>query len=136
MVTYHPPNSFIKMLIISTFSFPFISSCTKNIGPTPSSNPQLPNLVTLSQHIQPIFNANCNATGCHTGGSQAAAKLDLTQGNSRAYLFLKQDIDTLQPTTCTLMIELNNSLMPKNALALSSYNISLIQKWIQQGAKP
>ena len=135
MYTSYPPNSLVKLLIISAMSI-VISSCTKQIGPNSSSNPQLPNLVTLSQHIQPIFNSSCNATGCHIGGSQAAAKLDLTQGNSQAYLFSKKDIDTLHPTTCTLMIELNNALMPKNAPALSAYNISLVQKWIQQGAKP
>ena len=94
----------------------------------------LPDVVSFSNHIQPVFNAHCNSSNCHSGGSPAG-NLNLTAAVVYSQLFAKQEVDTVNVNASVLYIEVNSGTMPKNAGKLSNYNIGLIQKWIQQGAK-
>lgn len=94
----------------------------------------LPDVVSFSNHIQPLFNAHCNSSSCHSGGSPAG-NLNLTAAVAYSQLFAKNEVDTINVNASVLYIEVNSGTMPKNAGKLSNYNIGLIQKWIQQGAK-
>ncbi len=98
--------------------------------------PQLPAVVSFSQHILPIFNSTCSLSGCHSGGSPTG-NLDLTSAHAYTQLFARHEVDTLNPTLSVLYIQINSTgstQMPPTG-KMSAYNINLILKWIQQKAK-
>lgn len=110
------------------------SSCRKDY-PFTEKKILLPDSVSFHQYIIPIFNANCNNTGCHSGASPKA-HLNLSPNVAYSQLFSKSEIDTLQPTQSVLYIELvstSNQMPPMGRL--SDYDIALVLKWIQQKAK-
>ncbi len=96
-----------------------------------------PTIVSFSNDVLPILNANCSISGCHTAGSSAGG---LDMDASVAYSRLMQPgsgyVDTINPNNSLLYTQLNNSsdIMPPSG-KLSDCKIALIQKWIQQKAK-
>ena len=54
----------------------------------------IPEVVSFSADIQPIFNEGCNNAGCHATGGIAP---DLTPANAYADLFAKNLIDLVNP---------------------------------------
>ncbi|HXD92837.1 MAG TPA: hypothetical protein VNX01_06455 [Bacteroidia bacterium] len=119
----------IAILIVTSACF---FSCKKKTSP--STTPSLPATVSFSNDIMPVFNAHCNTSGCHSGGSPAAS-LNLSQSVAYSQLFAKHEIDTTNASNSNLHIEVASGQMPQTGGKLSDYNISLIQKWIQQKAK-
>jgi len=107
-------------------------SCKKKTSPNPT--PSLPTTVSFSNDIMPVFNAHCNTSGCHEGGSPAAG-LNLSQSIAYSQLFAKHEIDTTNASNSNLYIQVASGQMPQTGGKLSDYNISLIQKWIEQKAK-
>lgn len=85
-----------------------------------------PSVVSLSQHLQPIFNAEC--IGCHASGSF----MDLTTGEAFNTLISGDYVNTTNP---------ENSKMYKTFIGdgshvgrTSDYNVQLILSWIGNGA--
>ena len=114
----------------------FIFSCKKSTTQTTTTPPtqQLPAVVSFSTNVVPIFNANCNSSGCHAATAPAAG-LNLTSTSAYSSLMAKNETYTINPTGSNLYIEIANGEMPKPPAAnLSSYNQQLVLKWIQQGA--
>ena len=97
----------------------------------------LPATVSFSKNIMPIFNANCNLSGCHTGATHAG---NLNLEPSVAYSQLLQSrtgyVDTLNPQSCILYSKLisESDAMPPGG-RLDDCTINLILEWIQQKAK-
>lgn len=96
----------------------------------------LPETVSFSQHVIPLFNTNCNTSGCHSG-TQPAGNLNLE--SSKAYAALTKPgsgyIDTVNPNFSLLyaqMISVNTPMPPTGQLAKCSTD--LILKWITQKA--
>ncbi len=118
---------FVVPLVIMSACF---VSCKKNVTTTEV----LPDVVFFSNHIIPIFNASCVSSGCHSGSSPAAS-LNLTSNVAYSQLFSKHEIDTINVNSSSLYTEVASGAMPKVASKLSDYDVSLIQKWIQQKAK-
>jgi hypothetical protein len=92
-------------------------------------DPDIPDIVSYSADIQPIFDRSCNNAGCHaTGGTSP----DLTPANSYADLFAENLIDQATPE--------NSVLYKKCASGGSMYKYTepgdpeIILKWIQDGA--
>jgi hypothetical protein len=117
----------------------FLFSCKKDTSiNTSNTTPQqpLPTVVSFSTHIVPIFNNTCNnASGCHAASSPAAG-LNLTAASAYGSLFSKYEIDTINPSSSNLYIEITNGAMPKYPAApLTTYSRQLVLKWIQQKAK-
>lgn len=119
----------VTILIVTSTCF---FSCKKKTAPPPTQT--LPAVVSFSNDIMPVFNAHCNTSGCHGGGSPAAG-LNLSQSVAYSQLFVKHEIDTTNASNSNLYIEVASGQMPQTGGKLSDYNISLIQKWIQQKAK-
>jgi hypothetical protein len=124
----HPRQAFVMIIIIASVC---LFSCKKK---TTAPTPTLPNVVSFSAHIVPIFNASCVSGDCHSGGSPAAG-LNLSSSVAYSQLFSKREIDTVNANSSNLYIEVASGAMPQSGSKLSDYNISLIQKWIQQKAK-
>jgi hypothetical protein len=96
----------------------------------------LPETVSFSQHIVPLFNAHCNTSGCHSG-NQPAGGLNLEPNN--AYAQLSQSgsgyIDTINPNYSLLyaqMISVNTPMPPTGTLEKCSTD--LVLRWISQKA--
>jgi hypothetical protein len=89
----------------------------------------VPEVVSFSANIQPIFNQSCNISGCHSTGGTAP---DLTPANAYADLFSMNLIDLATPA--------NSKLYTKVATggAMNKYSQpgdpEIILKWIQEGA--
>jgi uncharacterized membrane protein len=128
------PINFILALLVIVVS----ASCTKKVGKlapvTPTAIVQLPAVVSFSNDIQPVFNANCNSVGCHSAVSPAAS-LDLTAVSAYANLINKHEIYVANPSGSNLVILIAGLQMPKPPAApLTDYEQQLILNWIQQGA--
>ncbi len=81
--------------------------------------------------IQPLMNTYCASANCH-GGSSPAAAIDLS--NYAGVLAAAQSGGLVG----SVKFDSNNtgfSNMPKNGTKLSDCNISLITKWVREGAQ-
>ena len=96
-----------------------------------------PSIVSFKNDIQPIFNANCNTSGCHSG-NKAAGNLKLESANVYAILLDSKSgyIDTLHPENSILYVSMTSKTNPMPPSGkLDECVTGLILKWIQQGAK-
>lgn len=104
----------------------FISSCeyekTEPLDPN-----DLPEVVSYSEHIQPVYDANC--VKCH-GGSTAP---DLRPENSYFDLISGNYLDTDAPESSYLYQKISGS--GSMAPYADDYERALILKWIEQGAE-
>ncbi len=132
LITKHKKQVFAVLLLVASACFFSCKKSTATATPLPSQ--PLPDVVSFSNHIIPIFNTSCVSGGCHSGGS-AAAGLNLSVNVAYTQLFTKHEIDTVNVNSSQLYTEVASGAMPKGTSKLSDYNISLIQKWIQQKAK-
>jgi hypothetical protein len=129
---------FPLFLLIISISY---STCTyKNgneINPVQDCTGYLPDTVSFSKNIVPLFTTYCAIPTCHSGPKPAGS---LALDASVAYYQLGGPgggyIDTLHPTYGVLYSSLVSSFnpMPPNG-SLSTCNLQLIQKWMKQGGK-
>jgi hypothetical protein len=122
-----PMKKFI-LLIITLIGITAWQSCQYEwIDPI---DPDLPEVVSFSVDIIPIFNEGCNATGCHATGGVAP---DLTPENAYASLFATGMIDLDTPedsrlyTKCAPGGSMNTHTQPGDP--------ELILQWITEGAE-
>lgn len=118
----------LNYLLIIIF---FFTACKKSVF----INPELPDTVSFQKHIVPIFNNNCNTSGCHSGNSPQAG-LNLESGKAYKQLWAKSMLDTLHPKNSLLYFQMTSSdkPMPPSGL-LDTFYTKEVLKWIQQGAK-
>jgi hypothetical protein len=90
----------------------------------------IPEVVSFSADIQPIFNEGCNNAGCHAPGGTAP---DLTPANAYADLFAMSLVDTVNPEKSILYLKLAEGGSMKK-YAPSGDPDDLILEWIKQGA--
>lgn len=100
-------------------------------------NNPLPDPVSFSNNIIPIFNEHCNFIGCHAGTSP---KGHLNLSPSVAYSNLMKIgsgyIDTLNPIASLLyaqMISTSKPMPPSGTL--NDCSIQIVLRWIKQKAK-
>ena len=89
----------------------------------------IPDVVSFSTDIIPIFNSSCNTGPCHSTGGESP---DLTAANAYQSLFDNNLIDTAQPENSILYQEISSGGMKSYS---TSSNTELILTWIKQGAK-
>jgi len=109
-------------------------SCKKG-STEPVCNP--PATVSFSKDIQPIFNANCNTSGCHSG-TKPAGNLNLESNQAYANLMDSKSgyIDTIKPENSILYVSMTSKTNPMPPTGkLDGCTTDLILKWIQQGAR-
>lgn len=92
-------------------------------------DPVIPDVVSYSANIQPIFDRSCNSSGCHSTGGVSP---DLTPANAYNDLLAKNMINTASPessrlyTKCATGGSMNKFCQPGDP--------EIILKWIQEGA--
>lgn len=89
----------------------------------------VPDVVSFSVDIQPIFDQSCNNAGCHaTGGTDP----DLSPANAYAVLFSDNLIDLVTPANSILYKKVaTGGIMNKYT---QPGDPEIILKWIQEGA--
>jgi hypothetical protein len=115
------------LLIISLLAVMGWQSCQYDwVDPI---DPVIPDVVSFSADIIPIFNRSCNNVGCHAAGGVAP---DLSPANAWADLFAEEQIDLAVP---------ENSILYKKCAtggSMAKYtqagDAEIILKWIQEGA--
>lgn len=93
----------------------------------------IPDTVSFSQYIIPIFNENCNASGCHSSGGVAP---DLSSVNAWSDLWLYGLVDTVDDESSILyqrMYSTSNPMPPSGKLP--GGEDQLVLEWIKQGAQ-
>ena len=92
----------------------------------------VPTNVSLVNDVQPIFDLNCNKSGCH----DAAPSHDPSLVKENAYLALKQGgyINTTVAEQSVLYQVIAEGNMPPSG-ALAQKDLNIILGWIREGAK-
>ena len=92
----------------------------------------IPDTVSFSNDIIPIFNNNCNESGCHSTGGIAP---DLTPQNAYFELWLYGMVDTANAESSTLYIRMASTSNPMPPTGkLTDDKVQLVLAWIEQGA--
>lgn len=118
----------IILLIIALVGFATLHSCTYDwYEPI---EPDIPDVVSYSVNIQPIWDDGCNDSGCHAAGGTSP---DLTKENSYNSLWSNGLINTTDPynskiyTKCAPNGSMNKYTEPGD--------YQMILAWLEQGAK-
>lgn len=111
-------------------------SCTKDIG-RKKVDCIIPETVSFSKDIAPLFTANCSTSGCHSGNNPAG---NLNLEASVAYAQLHKNgsgyIDTVNPKFSLLysqMVSVNTPMPPTGKL--DDCKLNTVLKWLEQKAK-
>ncbi len=122
----------LAMLIVSMIA---PSGCTSESGILVIEPPDVDTTVqvSFSGDVIPIFDADCNSSGCHnTGGTPP----DLTPENAYEALFAGNYIDTLMPNDSELIQwMLGNRGLPMPLEGPDPDYNKTVLTWITQGAK-
>ena len=93
----------------------------------------VPTNVSLKNDVQPIFDRDCNMSGCHDAGPAHSPSLvkekayqDLTSGGY---------VNTTDPENSVLYLSVNGGGMPAGRAPLSENDKKLILGWITDGAR-
>jgi hypothetical protein len=119
----------IQQIFFALVVFIFIASCEYDFIQPPAV--VIPEVVSFSDDILPIFNESCNFSGCHVSGF---ALLDLSPGNAYNDLLLKSLINTDVPDQSKLyqkLTETNGTHQGRSTAAQQA----IILEWINKGAK-
>ena len=119
------------MTILAGLGFLFlVSSCEYDwIEPTKTPEVPTPDTVSYSLNIQPIWDASCNMSGCH---SSSGWDPKLSADKSYNELINNGFINTACPSESELYNSMKTGAMAQYS---NSTNNALVLKWIQQGAK-
>ena len=100
---------------------------------TYEEDPNGGDLVSFNENILPIFNAGCNASGCHASGEEVP---DLTANNAYNALINGGYIDTDNPKQSELYRWVNGAGAVDMPITGTDPDIvNKILSWIQQGAE-
>ena len=89
---------------------------------------EIPDAISYSNNIQPIFNRSCNTSGCHTSGGPDP---DLSPDNSYNALLTGEYVDVNNPEGSSLYTSVKFGSMQVYA---QPEDAAYILKWIEQGA--
>ena len=109
----------------------YVLSCKKSVYVAP----QIPDTVSFSRHIIPIFNQYCNNSGCHSG-YQPQGNLNLSPAIAYQQLRTKSMLDTLHPGNSLLYSQMISTTKPMPPSGkLDTFYLKEVFKWIEQGGK-
>jgi hypothetical protein len=131
----------MKQRIFFLIILALFAACSDQGDPLPPSGPVVPQDVTFSKSVQPIFNARCAIPGCHVQPDPKAF-LDLTVDSSYVSLVnvptrvftpgVRVTPNDLNGSVLYLLVQ--SGLMPAMGPALSAAQVKTIRTWIEDGA--
>lgn len=122
-----------KIILILTVVFSLallLSSCEwEQLEPIE----EVPENISFTNDIMPIFDRSCNMGGCHPAGGIPP---DLSPENAYLNLMSLQMVDTTNVEESILYVRMidTRAPMPPEGL-LSEYETLLVKTWIAEGAK-
>lgn len=93
----------------------------------------LPQNVSLKNDLQPIFDRDCNSSGCHD--DKSTHEPSLVSANTYNALLTGGFVNTLDPEKSLLYIAITEGGMPEGRGELSTNDKKIILAWITEGAK-
>ena len=117
----------IRALIFIALAGFVLSSCEYE-WIQPEKKP-IPETVSFSKDIMPIFNADCNGSGCHNAGGTSP---DLSAENAYNSLWDGGYIDTITPEASRLYVTMDDGSMAKYT---TPGDEAFVLAWIEQGAE-
>ena len=119
------------MTILAGLGFLFlVSSCEYDwIEPTKIPEVPTPDTVSYSLNIQPIWDASCSMSGCHSNNGWDPV---LTTDKSYNELISNGFVNVAVPTESEIYKVMRTGSMSQYS---NTANNALVLKWIQQGAK-
>ncbi len=114
-----------------------VFSCKRDKAPLARiCNQRLPDTVSFSKNILPIFQNNCSIIGCHTGINSGHINLDASVAYSQLMQPGKGYIDTVNPNFSVLYDRMISDSKPMPPTGnLDACSTDLLFKWIKQKAK-
>ncbi|HSZ71638.1 MAG TPA: c-type cytochrome domain-containing protein [Cytophagaceae bacterium] len=132
--------SFVKYIFlvnIIIISYSCVYHKGDQVNPEKDCANSIPDTVSFSRNVLPVFNTYCSTSGCHSGSSPSG-NLNLESSQAYAQLMKRGSgyIDTSNPNNSVLYSSLisQSNPMPLNG-RLDDCTINLIVKWMNQGAK-
>ena len=125
---------FIKFSFVTVFLIVILISCddTKisDLPTIPQTN------VSYSEHIQPLFDLDCNSSGCHNDGDHAGG-LSLTNWANTTASYLVVAPGHPENSQLVLAVQGNSTypMPPVGYQVLSQDQIDGIYTWVKEGAK-
>ena len=126
-----------RLLQVATiiYVFSLLTACYNDavIPELPEDPGDIPKDVSFSGDLIPIFNADCNASGCHSSGG---IDPDLTPDNAYNELISGDYINVDDPADSELYqwMKGNRSIPMPVSGSVASYNATVLA-WITQGAE-
>lgn len=118
------------------------SGCENNSVSTKTDRDTLPENVSFSEDIQPIFNGSCGGGNCHINRTTSGVHLNNYSNviNSNGNQYEEDIVIPEEPEQSPLVdkIEANPEIgirMPQGGEPLSNEQINLIKGWIAEGAQ-
>jgi hypothetical protein len=115
------------LLIFTLVGIIYLQSCQYAWLEEPPA-PPLPDTVSYSADIQPIWDKSCNKSGCHAPGGFSP---DLTEANSYSQLWADELVDTAMPASSVIYQKIADGSMKFYA---KPGDAELVLKWIEDGA--
>jgi len=116
---------FKTLLLFALVGFLFSSCEYEWIQPI---KPPIPDVVSYSADIQPIFDRDCNSSACHAAGSTPP---DLSEGNSYDALINGNYVDVETPEASILYTTMKSGSM---RFYTNPGDEEIVLAWIEQGA--
>ena len=118
---------FIRLSMLLMITALFVQSCEYEwIVP---EDPEMPEVVSFSNHIQPIFDLSCNMSGCHNSGGPAP---NLEADKSYNALMSGGYVNVDDPESSSLYTSVRFGSMQAYA---KPGDAAYILEWIEQGAQ-
>ncbi len=115
--------TFLILIVIGSI----VISCTYDeIKP---KKVEVPDVVSFSVNVMPIFDGGCNVVGCHSNGGQPP---NLTAPNAFVSLTYYGYVDIVEPEASIIYEKITTGTMKQYA---TDQDRAIILKWIQQGAE-
>jgi hypothetical protein len=131
---------FLWFLIVALAASLWVACSGSDDPVTPPGPGTVPDSVSFAKHVQPIYTSRCAISGCHVLPNPQAG-LDLTKGaayantvNVPAQHFTGTRVTPFDPANSILYLLVQDGLMPARGSRLTSVQVQIIKKWIDQGA--
>ncbi len=121
-------RSNLPLVVIFLFLALMMTKCVYN--DVPEVIIELPDTVSFSLDIIPIFDADCNSAGCHNEGG---IRPDLSPGNAWDAIQSGDYLDLTDPAASPFVIKMEEG--GSMAQYSNPQDVALITQWIAEGAK-
>lgn len=137
MTTSPRPAKFFACVAIAVG----IAACSDDDPVVPDDPGTVPDSVEFDRHVQPIFNGRCAVSGCHV---QPNPEADLVLSAGQAYANIVNvpavnfppaiRVTPFEPLNSILYLLVEDGDMPAEGPRLTSVQVAIIRKWIEDGA--